>query len=191
MCDLKVAQDFEQKRLEGFVGAVEFVDEQNRRAGGVGLERLQQRPLDQKALGEHVALDPRAIVLAFGLGGADRDHLRGIVPFVDRGRDVEPLVALQPDQPATQGLRQYLGDLGLADAGLAFQEQRPAHFEREVEHGSKRAVGEIFGFRQKRDGGIDGGRERPGRYFVHQFNLTRHCRACPGNPRPRSRHACM
>ena len=65
--------------------------------------------------------------VAFGLGDADRDHLRGIVPLVDRGRDVEPLVALQPDQPAPERRRQHLGDLGLADAGLAFEEQRPAH----------------------------------------------------------------
>ena len=40
-----------------------------------------------------------------GLGGADRDHLRGVVPFVHRGRDVEPLVALQADQPAAERRR--------------------------------------------------------------------------------------
>ena len=94
---------------------------------GVGLERLQQRPLDQEALGEHVVLEPLAVVLAFGLGDADRDHLRGVVPLVDRGGDVEALVALQPDQPAAERRGQHLGDLGLADAGLAFEEQRPAH----------------------------------------------------------------
>ena len=57
--DLEVGQHFEQERLEGFVGAVELVDQQHRRAGGVRLERLQQRPLDQEALGEHVVLEPR------------------------------------------------------------------------------------------------------------------------------------
>ena len=36
---------------------------------------------------------------------ADRDHLRGVVPLVDRGRDVEPLVALQADQPAAERRR--------------------------------------------------------------------------------------
>ena len=43
--DLEIGQHLEQERLEGLVGAVELVDEQHRRAGGVGLERLQQRPL--------------------------------------------------------------------------------------------------------------------------------------------------
>ena len=55
--DLEVGQHFQQKGLERLVGAVELVDQQHRRAGGIGLERLQQRPLDQEALGEDVVLD--------------------------------------------------------------------------------------------------------------------------------------
>ena len=47
--DLEVGQHLEQERLEGFVGAVELVDQQHRRAVGIGLERLQQRPLDEEA----------------------------------------------------------------------------------------------------------------------------------------------
>ncbi len=89
-------------------------------------------------------LEAGAVVLAFGLGDADRDHLRGVIPFVDRGGDVETLVALQADETAAERRRQHLGDLGLADAGLAFEENRPAHLEREEEHGAERAVGEIF-----------------------------------------------
>ena len=58
---LEVGQHFEQERLERLVGAVELVDQQHRRARGVGLERLQQRPLDQEALGEHVVLEPLAV----------------------------------------------------------------------------------------------------------------------------------
>ena len=58
---LEIGQHFEQKGLERLVGAVELVDQQHRRAGGVGLERLQQRPLDQEALGEHVVLEPLAV----------------------------------------------------------------------------------------------------------------------------------
>ena len=125
--DLKIGQHFEEKRLEGLVGAVDLVDQQHRRASGIGLERLQQRPLDQEALGEHVMLEPLAVVLAFGLGDADGDHLRRVVPLIDRGRDIETLIALQPDQAAAERRRQHLGDLGLADAGLAFEENRPAH----------------------------------------------------------------
>ena len=104
-----------------------------------------------------------AVVLAFGLGDADGDHLRGVVPLVDRGGDVEALVALQPDQPAAKRGREHLGDLGLADAGFAFEEQRPAHFQRQVKHGAERAVGEIFGLGKQRDRGVDGGRQRAGR----------------------------
>ena len=161
--DLEVGQHFEQKRLERLVGAVELVDQQHRRAGSVGLQRLQQRPLDQEPLGEHVVLEPVAVVLAFGLGEADGDHLRGVIPLIDRGGDVEALVALQPDQPAAEGRRQHLGDLGLADAGLAFEEHRPAHLQREIEHRAERAVGEIFGLGQEVDRGVDRRRERTGR----------------------------
>ncbi len=39
--DLEVRQHFEQERLERFIGAVEFVDQQHRRAGRVRLQRLQ------------------------------------------------------------------------------------------------------------------------------------------------------
>ena len=52
------------KRL---VGSVEFVDQQHRRAGRVRLQRLQQRPLDQEALGKDVVLDPVAVVVALRL----------------------------------------------------------------------------------------------------------------------------
>ena len=101
-----------------------------------------------------------AVALAFGFGDADGDHLRGVIPFVDRGRDVEAFVALQPDQAAAERLRQHLGDLGLADAGLAFEENRPAHLEREIKHSAERAVGEIIGPGEEIDRGVDRGRQR-------------------------------
>ena len=58
--DLEIGQHFEQERLEGLVGAVELVDQQHRRAVGIGLERLQQRPLDEEALREHVVAESRS-----------------------------------------------------------------------------------------------------------------------------------
>ena len=100
-----------------------------------------------------------AVVGAFGFGDANGDHLRGVIPFVDRRGDVEAFVALQPDQPAAERGREHLGDLGLADAGLAFEENRPAHLEREVEHGAERAVGEIIGLGEEIDRGVDRGRK--------------------------------
>jgi hypothetical protein len=36
---LEIAQDFQQKRLEGLVGAVKFIDEKNRSDGGIRLRR--------------------------------------------------------------------------------------------------------------------------------------------------------
>ena len=45
----------------------------------------------------------------------DRHHLRGIVPLIDRARDVEAFVALQADEPAVERGGENLGDLRLAD----------------------------------------------------------------------------
>ena len=143
--DLEIGQHFEQERLEGFVGAVEFVDQQHRRARGVRLERLQQRPLDEILFGEHVVGQAVAVDAALGFGEPDRDHLCGVIPLIDRRRDVEAFVALQPDQPAAERRRQHLGDLGLADAGLAFEKQRPPHLERQKQHRRQRAVADIVG----------------------------------------------
>ena len=81
------------------------------------------------ALGEHVVLDAVLVVLSRRLGETDRHHLRGIVPLVDGGGDVEAFVALQADQPAAERRGEHLGDLGLADAGLAFEKKRPAEPE--------------------------------------------------------------
>ena len=123
----------------------------------IGLERLQQRPLDQEAVGEHIVLQPLAVGIAFGFAEPNRDHLRGVIPFIDRGRNVEPFVALQPDQPPSERLRQHLGDLGLADAGLALEKQRPAHLESQKQHGRERPVADIMAGGEQRQRVVDGG----------------------------------
>jgi hypothetical protein len=46
-------------------------------------------------------------------------------------RDVEPLVALQADQPGARGPRERLGGLRLADARLALEQERLADREGE------------------------------------------------------------
>jgi len=66
------------------------------------------------------ALDLAAVLLG-RLGEPDLDHLPRIVPLIDRRGDIEPLIALEANKPAPQRARQHLGDLGLADPGLALE----------------------------------------------------------------------
>ena len=63
-------------------------------------QRLQHRPLDQ----ELVAIDVDRLIA----GLPDRQHLARIIPFVERGRGIDALVALQPDQPPAQDARMAL-----------------------------------------------------------------------------------
>ena len=154
---LVVGEDLEEIGLERLVGAVELVDEEHRRSGRIRVERLEQRPADQEALGEDVGDQRLAVHVAGGFRGADLDHLRRVVPLVDGARRVEPLVALEPDQLPAEPLGEDLGDLGLADAGLAFEEQRPAHLERQEQHRRERPVGDVAAVAEKVERGVDGG----------------------------------
>ena len=145
----KSRERLEQERLERLVGAVELVDQQHRGAALLGLHRLEQRAADQEALREQLLGQRVAVGRALRLGGADRHHLRREVPLVDRARRVEALVALQPDQPAAERLAERLGDLGLADPGLALEEQRPAELQRQEDDGRKAAAGDVAGAGQQ------------------------------------------
>src|SRR6185312_14776634 len=97
---LEVRQELEQERLELVVGAVDLVDEQDDRA--VVLDRLEQRPAQQEAAREQLALVDAA------LGGAEREELARVVPVVQRLVDVDALVALQADQPRSGRRRERL-----------------------------------------------------------------------------------
>ena len=92
---------------------------------------------------KQVALQPAAVAHPLDLGQPYVEHLSRIVPFVDRRGHIQPLVALQPDQLAAQRMRQHLGDLGLADPGVAFEKQRTLQFERQKHHRRQRASGKI------------------------------------------------
>ena len=88
--------------------------------------------------------------------GTHVQQLRGVVPFVERLALLQPVVALQPQQFALQGGRQRLGQLGLADAGLAFEQQRTLQLQRQ-EHGrDQTSIGEVAGLLQAFGQGIDG-----------------------------------
>ena len=112
------------------------------------LQRLQQRPLQQESRGEDVVRELARVDAARGLGEADLDHLPRVVPLVDRARDVEAFVALQADRAcASSAVGEHLGELGLADARLAFEEQRPPQLEREEHRGREAAVGDVVAAR--------------------------------------------
>jgi hypothetical protein len=101
------------------------------------LERLQQRAAQQEAAREQLALvDPR-------LGGPQREQLARVVPVVEGVVDVDALVALQADEARPGRTRQRLGDLGLADAGLALEQQRLAEVGGQEQRDAQRAVGEV------------------------------------------------
>ena len=126
--DLPVGQHLEEVGLELVVGAVDLVDEQHGRYRRTRLDRAQQRPADEEAPLVEVGLEVvagAAVRLAADLGGAQVEQLAGVVPVVDGLGGVDALVALQADQLATGPRRQDLGHLGLADARLALEEQRP------------------------------------------------------------------
>ena len=77
------------------------------------------------------------------LARLDGEQLALIVPLVERGVLVEPLVALQADQLGAVHGGERLGDLGLADAGLAFEQQRPLEELHQPQRGRDVAVGDV------------------------------------------------
>ena len=132
--DLEVGQQLEQEGLELVVGAVDLVDQQHHRLAG--LQRLEQRPAQQEALGVQVG---RSAVL----GGADGEQLALVVPLVEGLVDVDALVALQADQARAGWRRQSARHLGLAHPGLALEQQRLLEGRGEVHGGGERPVGQV------------------------------------------------
>ena len=136
--DLEVREHLEQERLELLVGPVDLVDQQDDRL--VAVDRLEQRPPDQ-------VLRPEELLLADGafLRGADVEQLPRVVPLVDGMRDVEALVALEPDQARPEDGREGFRRLGLPDPGLALEEHGLREDEREVERGREPPLGQVVG----------------------------------------------
>ena len=153
--DLPVGEHFQQVGFEGLVGAVQLVDQQHRRSAFLTFERLGERPLDEEFLRENVRREFVLRLFARGFREPDLDHLR-VIPLVGRLRDVQALVALQADQLAAERLRHHLGDLGLAGAGFALEEQGALHGEREVQRGGQAAVGDVVGRREHLERVVDG-----------------------------------
>jgi hypothetical protein len=83
------------------------------------ISRRQQRPLQQIFLREDLVLDCVSLLAAVRL---DCQQLALVVPFIQRRRLIEAFIALQTYQLGRVHFCQCLGDLGLADARLAFQQ---------------------------------------------------------------------
>ena len=50
---------------------------------------------------------------------------------------------MEANQLGLEGRREHLGDLGLADAGLALEEQRPLELQREKDRSGQPALGDV------------------------------------------------
>ena len=124
---LVLAQVLEQKSFKGFVGTVHLVDQQHR-AGGRGLQCLQQGAADQVTLLVDLALHIQAGTHAFSsavmaqLRGTHMQQLRGVVPFVQRFALLQAVVTLQAQQLPLQSQPEGLGEFGLAHAGFTFEQ---------------------------------------------------------------------
>ena len=152
--NLEVRQQLEQERLELFVGPVDLVDQQDgRRLIGV-VDRVQQRP-PQQELGTEDLPFRQPTVLAL-VQQPDVEQLARVVPFIDRVREVDALVALQTDQPRAEHVGHDLGRLGLADPGLALDEQRFFELQGEVDGSRQRPVADVPPLAQTRLDVVDG-----------------------------------
>jgi hypothetical protein len=126
--------------LEAVVGPVDLVDQEHGRV--FRRDRLEQRPLEQ-VLAREDDLLRRVGVHALLPCHPQAEHLPRVVPFVEGRVDVQPLVALEPDQRPAGEASEHLGDLGLSHAGVALDEKRLSHFGREIERRRDRGLGDV------------------------------------------------
>ena len=87
-------------------------------------------------------------MLFTGAVSADRQQLALVVPLVNRMRGIQTFIALKADQVCVQYLCQRLGDLGLADASGAFQQQRTPQNLRQMQRHGCAVICQIAGFGQ-------------------------------------------
>ena len=140
--DLEVREHLEQERLELLVGAVDLVDQQHDLL--LAIDRLEQRPADEELGPEELVLANRPL-----LRSADVEELARVVPLVDGVRDVEALVALEPDQARAERRCERLRGLGLAHACLALEQHGLLEREREEERCREPAVGQVVGLAKR------------------------------------------
>src|SRR5262249_50478197 len=126
--DLEIAEKLEEEALEFLVGAIELVDEQHGRSVVGRVDGLQEGTLEEGGRPE-AALRGDARSLAASAAGLQLEELARIVPLIGGLGDVEPLVALEPDETGLEKLGEHAREQGLAHAGRALEKERPAHPE--------------------------------------------------------------
>ena len=75
---------------------------------------------------------------------AQLEQLPCVVPFVQCVADVEAFVALKADQIGTERGSHRPGERGLADAGLALEEQRPFEPKRQKQRNRQTAIRDVM-----------------------------------------------
>ena len=152
---LEVGKQLEQERFELGVGLVDLVDQQDRRL--LAGNSLEQRPRQHEALGEEDLVLRRDSIDRLGQAlGADQhfadfvlenlgiEELLGVLPFVERLALVEAFVTLKADHLEAERCGQHLGQVGLADAGGAFDQDGLAQFTCQVDDGRDSPAGDII-----------------------------------------------
>jgi hypothetical protein len=149
---LEVRQQLEQHRLELLIGLVDLVDQQH--DGLLGGDRVHQRPREQKLLAEDVVL--HLVPAGAPALGLDAQQLLAVVPLIQGLGLVEALVALEPDEPSVEDLRQRLGELGLADTRRTLDEDRLAELVCEEGDERGRLRGKVADLAQTLGDGLHG-----------------------------------
>ena len=108
-----------------------------------GIDRLQQRPLDQEGIAIELAMRLFAVQLAGRVEDAQLEQLARVVPLVDGVADVEAFVALQANQIGVERGGNRAGERGLADAGLALEKQRASEAQGQEQRDSQALVGDV------------------------------------------------
>ena len=141
--DLELREQFEQIAFELLVGAIDLVDQQDGRPQPRRVDCLQQRALDEEGVAVQLSPGRGPVQITGRLENAQFDELPCVVPLVHRVRDVQTFIALEPDQVRLERGGHCAGQGGLADAGLALQEQRATETKREEEGDGQPVVGDV------------------------------------------------
>ncbi len=142
--DLEFSQQLEEKPFELLVGAIDLVDEEDCRTRAFRIDRLQQRPLDQKRIAVKLAMRAGAIERLGCVEDSQLEQLTRVIPFVQRVTDVEAFVALKTDEIGVERRGGRGGERSLADARLTFEKERPFQPQRQEQRDRQPAIGDVL-----------------------------------------------